>query len=61
MHHVGFDVVTAVTKKGTIFWDVMPCRLVDIQGVSQEDVHGLTARSWDHFESESSDKHKSYL
>jgi hypothetical protein len=27
---VGFEVLTAVTMKSTVFWDVMPCSLVQV-------------------------------
>jgi hypothetical protein len=27
---VGFEVLTAVTTKKKIYWDVMPCSLVDV-------------------------------
>jgi hypothetical protein len=28
---LGFDVPTAVTKKSTVFWDVIPCTLVEVE------------------------------
>jgi hypothetical protein len=28
--YVGFEVLTAVTMKSTIFWNVTPCNVVDV-------------------------------
>jgi hypothetical protein len=32
---VRFKVLKPITMKGTIFWDVTPCRLVDVYGFSE--------------------------
>jgi hypothetical protein len=32
----GFEILTAVTAKSTIFWDVTPCTLVEINRLSDE-------------------------
>jgi hypothetical protein len=30
IHYVGFDILTAVVVKGSVFWDITPCSLFKI-------------------------------
>jgi hypothetical protein len=35
---VGFEILTAVSMKSTIFWDITPCSLLDVNDVSEKNV-----------------------
>jgi hypothetical protein len=38
MKFLGFDILTAVTTKSSIFWEITPCRQVKVKRVSDEHV-----------------------
>jgi hypothetical protein len=37
---VGFEFLTAVVMKSSVFWDVMPCSSVKVNYVLEEHLHG---------------------
>jgi hypothetical protein len=40
-YHVGFEVLTVVVMKSTIFWDIMPCSPLKSTDVSEEHIASI--------------------